>query len=112
MPLGWGIVSAGSHPNNVMAPAINESEGASLAAIYARDQNRVNDFMQHHEVGSGYISFQKFLKDLKLELRARNISMATSETGSSIHTGLNLRSKAASRSIYLRYSSGVVAPTT
>ena len=68
MPLGWGIVSAGSHPNNVMAPAINESEGASLAAIYARDQDRVNDFMQHHEVGSGYISFQDFLKDPKHQL--------------------------------------------
>ena len=64
MPLGWGIVSAGSHPNNVMAPAINASEGASLAAIYARDQDRVNDFMQRHEVSSGYISFQDFLKDV------------------------------------------------
>ena len=68
MPLGWGIVSAGSHPNNVMAPAINASEGASLAAIYARDQDRVNDFMQRHEVSSGYISFQDFLKDPNVDI--------------------------------------------
>ena len=68
MPLGWGIVSAGNHPNNVMAPAINASEGASLAAIYARDQDRVNDFAQRHEVSSGYISFQDFLKDPNVDI--------------------------------------------
>ena len=42
--------------------------------------------------------------------RQRKIKTASSSVGSSTFTGWNLRSSAASFSIYLRYSSSVVAP--
>ena len=43
--------------------------------------------------------------------KPRRIEMVSSTLGSSVKTGWNLRASAASFSIYLRYSSSVVAPT-
>jgi len=63
MPLGWGIVSAGNHPNSIMAPAINAAKAANLAAVYARDMGRAKEFAGRHGAGAGYDSFEDFLKD-------------------------------------------------
>ncbi|MYB85453.1 MAG: Gfo/Idh/MocA family oxidoreductase, partial [Chloroflexi bacterium] len=63
MAIGWGIVSTGRHPDTKMAPAINEADGASLAAVMSRDIGRAEAFAQKHAAASAYDDLDALLRD-------------------------------------------------
>ena len=63
MTIGWGIVSTGRHPDTKMAPAINEADGASLAAVMSRDMGRAEAFAQKHGSASAYDDLDALLRD-------------------------------------------------
>ena len=63
MTIGWGIVSTGRHPDTKMAPAINEADGASLAAVMSRDIGRAEAFTQKHGSASAYDDLDAMLGD-------------------------------------------------
>ena len=63
MTIGWGIVSTGRHPDTKMAPAINEADGASLAAVMSRDIGRAEAFAQKHGSASAYDDLDALLRD-------------------------------------------------
>ena len=49
MSFGWGIISAGRHPDQKMAPAIN-STNSKIVAIASRDIDRARAFSEKHNV--------------------------------------------------------------
>lgn len=63
MTIGWGIVSTGRHPDTKMAPAINEAEDASLAAVMSRDIGRAEAFAQKHGAETAYDDLEALLRD-------------------------------------------------
>ncbi len=63
MTIGWGIVSTGRHPDTKMAPAINEAEDASLAAVMSRDIGRAEAFAQKHGAATAYDDLDALLRD-------------------------------------------------
>ena len=63
MPVGWGIVSAGRHPDNKMGPAINAATGSSIAAVVSRDGQRAQAFAAKHGAASSYDSLDDMLRD-------------------------------------------------
>ena len=63
MAIGWGIVSTGRHPDTKMAPAINEADGASLAAVMSRDMGRAEAFAQKHGSASACDDLDALLRD-------------------------------------------------
>ena len=63
MTIGWGIVSTGRHPDTKMAPAINEAEDASLAAVMSRDIGRAEAFVQKHGAATAYDDLDALLRD-------------------------------------------------
>ena len=63
MATGWGIVSTGRHPDTKMAPAINEADGASLAAVMSRDMGRAEAFAQKHGAASACDNLDAILRD-------------------------------------------------
>jgi hypothetical protein len=44
MSFGWGIVSAGKHPDITIAPAMAAAGGSELIAASSRDQQRAEAF--------------------------------------------------------------------
>lgn len=68
MPLGWGIVSTGRHPNSKMAPAINAAEGNTIAGVISRDLGRAQSFAAEHAVAAAYDNLEVFLRDPAVEV--------------------------------------------
>ena len=52
MPIGWGIISTGRHPDLKMAPAINASKGSHIAAVMSRDIGRAQAFAAKHNAST------------------------------------------------------------
>ena len=65
--LGWGIISAGLHPENKIAPAIARAEGAGLAAVYSRDQLRAEAFAERHGARTAYDDLDAMLADAAVD---------------------------------------------
>ena len=65
--LGWGIISAGLHPENKIAPAIARAEGARLAAIYSRDWLRAEAFAEKHGASAAYDDLDAMLADDRVD---------------------------------------------
>ena len=67
MAFGWGIVSAGLHSENKIAPAINAAAGSELAAVYSRDQGRADAFAARHGARAAYSSLGDLLADSRVD---------------------------------------------
>ncbi len=67
MAFGWGIVSTGMHPENKIAPAINDANDARLVAVYSRDQGRADDFAARHKADAAYSSLDNLLADSRVD---------------------------------------------
>ena len=67
MAFGWGIVSTGMHPENKIAPAINEASDGRLVAVYSRDQGRADDFAARHGADAAYSSLEGMLADSRVD---------------------------------------------
>ena len=63
MALGWAIISTGQHPDLKIAPAMNDTPGADLVAVYSRDQDRAEAFALKHGAKAAYSSLEDLLKD-------------------------------------------------
>lgn len=63
MPIGWGIISTGRHPDSKMAPAINASEGGYIAAVMSRDLGRAQAFAAKHDALSAVDNIESLIED-------------------------------------------------
>ena len=48
MPLGWGIISTGQHPDLKVAPAMTAADDQEIVAVYSRDKGRAQTFAKKH----------------------------------------------------------------
>ena len=67
MAFGWGIISAGAHPNNNIAPAISSVDSEDLVAIYSRDQGRAEAFAEKHGAKAAYDDLDRMLADPRID---------------------------------------------
>ena len=67
MAFGWGIISAGRHPDQKMAPAINSTD-SKLVAIVSRDIDRARAFSEKHHVLSAYSDIDAMLDDAAVDV--------------------------------------------
>ena len=63
MPIGWGIVSTGRHPDSKMAPAINAASDSAIAAVVSRDAGRAQAFADKHGAAKAYDDLDTILGD-------------------------------------------------
>ena len=63
MTVGWGIISAGRHPNVKVVPPMKLAENTNVAAVYSRDMERAEAFAQKHNVPNAYDSVDDLLRD-------------------------------------------------
>ncbi|PKB78599.1 MAG: hypothetical protein BZY88_17700 [SAR202 cluster bacterium Io17-Chloro-G9] len=67
MALGWAIISAGAHPNNNIAPALNSVDSEDLVAVYSRDQGRAEAFAEKHGAKAAYDDLDLLLADTRVD---------------------------------------------
>jgi 1,5-anhydro-D-fructose reductase (1,5-anhydro-D-mannitol-forming) len=67
LALGWGIVSAGNHPDLKIAPAINAAQDAKLVAVCSRDPGRADAFAEKHGAKAAYPSLDDMLEDSRVD---------------------------------------------
>jgi len=63
MTLGWAIVSTGRHPDQKMAPAINATDDARIAAVVSRSKARAREFADKHSGANAYDDYAAMLRD-------------------------------------------------
>ncbi|MCH8108503.1 MAG: Gfo/Idh/MocA family oxidoreductase [Chloroflexi bacterium] len=63
MPVGWGIISTGRHPDIKVVPAMKLAEDTRIVAVYSRDMGRAEAFAQKHDVPKAYDSVDELLRD-------------------------------------------------
>lgn len=68
MPIGWGILGAGSLAKNHMGPAIGKSVDAKLVAVCDVTLDVAQKFASQHGVNRAYDSLDKMLEDPELEV--------------------------------------------
>lgn len=68
MPLGWAIVSAGRHPDQKMAPALNAAKDTTIAAVVSRDIARAEAFAHKHHAARAYDDFDAMLRDSAVDI--------------------------------------------
>ncbi len=67
MALGWGIISAGQHPDLKIAPAIAAAPDSRLVAVYSRDRGRAEEFAQRHGADAAYDALDDLLGDSRMD---------------------------------------------
>jgi len=67
MAFGWGIVTAGRHPDLKIAPAVNAAAGGEMVAVYSRDQGRAEAFAQKHSARAAYSKLSDLLGDARVD---------------------------------------------
>ena len=67
MDFGWGIISTGLHPENKIAPAINNTPGAQLVSVYSRDKEQGQSFAEKHGALAAYDSLDELLQDNRVD---------------------------------------------
>jgi 1,5-anhydro-D-fructose reductase (1,5-anhydro-D-mannitol-forming) len=67
MTLGWGIVSAGRHPDNKIVPAMKLAEGNQAIGIFSRDKGRAEAFARKHGLPASYDSLEDLLKNPEIQ---------------------------------------------
>ena len=67
MSFGWAIISTGLHPDNKIAPAINATPDANLAAVYSRDMSQAEAFARKHGAQAAYASLESLLRDSRVD---------------------------------------------
>ena len=68
MPIGWGIISTGRHPDSKMAPAINASGDSYIAAVASQDSNRAQAFASKHNATSSFDSVDALIHDPNVDI--------------------------------------------
>ena len=63
MPVGWGIISTGRHPDLKVVPAMRAAENTKVAAVYSRDIAIAESFAQKHGIPKAYDSLDGLLCD-------------------------------------------------
>ncbi|MBI2917091.1 MAG: Gfo/Idh/MocA family oxidoreductase [Chloroflexi bacterium] len=63
--MGWAIAGIGAHADRYIAPALGKAVGATLVAVYSRDQSRADAFARKHGAPGcrGYTSLDALLAD-------------------------------------------------
>ena len=63
MPIGWGIISTGRHPDLKVVPAMKIAENTKVVAVYGRDIGAAEAFAQKHGIPKAYDSLDGLLRD-------------------------------------------------
>ncbi|HAI99843.1 MAG: hypothetical protein CL702_03565 [Chloroflexi bacterium] len=67
MPLGWGIISTGQHPDLKVAPAMTAADDQEIVAVYSRDKGRAQTFAKKHGAAATYDSIDDLLQDSRVD---------------------------------------------
>lgn len=67
-PIGWGILGCGRVADKRIAPAINASGAATLAAVCSRSIDKARDFANRHNAGHAHGSLDSFLNDPSVQI--------------------------------------------
>ena len=94
MAFGWGIISAGAHPNNNIAPAISSVNSEDLVAVYSRNQGRAEAFAEKHGAKAAY-------DDLDLLLADSRVDAVFVASPNSLHAQHGLKAAAAGKHVMM-----------
>lgn len=64
---GWAIITAGTHADLKVAPALKATPDAALVAVYSRDQGRAEAFAEKHGAHAAYSDLDALLRDPRVE---------------------------------------------
>jgi len=68
MTIGWGIIGAGNHANQVMGPALNKVTNTKIVAACDINMERAEVFKTEHGAARAYETFEEMLGDPKLDV--------------------------------------------
>ena len=67
MTVGWGIISAGNHPDRKVVPAMKTALNTDVVAAYSRSMDTAREFARKHDIPNAYDSLDALLKDPKVD---------------------------------------------
>jgi len=68
MPIGWGIVGLGHHPDTVTAPILNKLTNTKLVAVCRRNTELAREFATKHGAERAYDSLDKMQEDSEIDV--------------------------------------------
>ena len=67
MPVNWGLISTGMHPDLKIAPAIKAAADSRLLGAYSRDAARAEAFAKKHDIPRAYDSLDGLLGNPEIQ---------------------------------------------
>ncbi|MCH7652640.1 MAG: Gfo/Idh/MocA family oxidoreductase, partial [Chloroflexi bacterium] len=67
MTVGWGIISAGNHPDRKVVPAMKSALNTDVVAAYSRSMDTAQEFAGRHDIPNAYDSLDALLQDPKVD---------------------------------------------
>ena len=61
MTIGWGIISAGNHPDRKVVPAMKTAPNTDVVAAYSRSMDTAQEFARKHDIPNAYDSLDALL---------------------------------------------------